>query len=141
MATHVTDGPVAKVIPAMPFMRVQIGVELAEWSGAKPGVPMQALRGRSGRRTRPNAAVCAIRTTVCFSDVTHHAGPNNLTQTTVAIFAMALVSHLSRCRGPGSHVTQHASLGNIMSQGLFAIHSLVKIHGALCRRSMMMIWC
>jgi len=73
MATHVADGTIAEIIPAVPFVRVQVGMVIPIRRRANPRIPMQPLRHGQNRRTRPHAAIGAIRPTVRLRHV-----PNEL---------------------------------------------------------------
>src|ERR1700724_2001585 len=95
MTAHVPERTVAEIIPTVPFMRMQVSVELAVRRRTDPFVPMHAFGGRHRGRTRPGATVGAVRPAMGFNDLAHHAGIDEFTKTAIAIFAMALVAHLS----------------------------------------------
>src|ERR1043166_1508095 len=114
MAAHVAQRTVAKIVPPMPFMWVQVLVEIPIRRRADPLVPMQARRDRHGRRARSDASVGPISPAMRLGDVSHYSGRHELAKPKITIHAMALVPHLGRRFGLARKFPQVTGLGDIM---------------------------
>src|SRR5665811_918798 len=80
VTTHVSDGTIAEVIPAVPFVRMDVGVKIAIGRGSDPVVPMHALGWFLDGRARTDAAVGAVCPAMRFGDFADDAAPNILAQ-------------------------------------------------------------
>ena len=128
VAAHVADGAIAEIVPAMPFVRLQIVVIIPVRSRADPFLPMKPGRDRLARRTRPAAAVGPVSPAMGLGHFPDRACPNVFAKHPVSFLAMALVAHLSGHLGLAGHVPQLARFGDIMADRLFAIDVFAQLH-------------
>src|SRR5207249_1988801 len=89
VAAHIAQRAIAEVVPAVPFVRVQVGVVFAERGGADPFIPVQAGWRRYGGRARANAAIGAVGPTVRLRDFSHDAAPDKFAEAAVTVLAVA----------------------------------------------------
>ncbi len=75
-----------------------------------------------------------------FCDVADRAGPDQLAEAAITIFAMALISHLGGCFGGLSHFAQLSRLENVVCQRLFAVNGFAELNSYARGRRMMMVW-
>src|SRR6266853_6291394 len=116
MAAHIAQRTVAEVIPAMPFVRVEIGMEIAIGSGPEPFLPMKTFRDGQHGRPGTRAAVGTVGPTVGLGDVAYHTGPDKFAEPPIAIFTVTLITHLRRGFGILGHLTQLASFSDIVTE-------------------------
>jgi hypothetical protein len=139
VATHISQGTIAEIMPTMPFVRVQVGVKVSIGRRTNPLVPMQTSGDRFYRRAWTHSTIRAICPTMGFGDIAHNAAPHKLAQSTVAILAMSLVAHLSRGFATLRHLNQLPAFSDVVRQRFLAVNRPVQIHRQHGSRSMMMI--
>src|SRR5262245_11300250 len=115
VAAHIADGTVAKIVPAMPLVRMKILVVVAVGRRADPFVPMQAGGHRDRWRAWALAPVSPVGPAVRLGNLADDPGPDVLAEATVALFAMALAAHLSRYSGVNGHGAHGASLADVVA--------------------------
>src|SRR5438034_7431315 len=113
VTTHVAKRTVPEVVPAVPLVRVDIGMKVTIRRGTNPFVPVKPRRDRNRRWTRTHSSVGAVGPTMSFSDISHDAVPHKFAQPAIAVFAMALVAHLRRGFGLTRHFPDFAGFGDI----------------------------
>ena len=139
MAAHISKRTVAEIIPAMPLVRVQVGVEVAIRRWPNPGIPMQIWRRRNAGRARPDAAIGPISPAMRLGDFPDHPAPNKFAQTAVAVHAMTLIAHLRGRFGFARHRPEQARFRDVVGQRLFAINGFAEIHRQHRGQGVMMI--
>src|SRR5438067_2050243 len=122
MATHVADRPISKIVPAMPFMRMNVVMKIAIRRRTDPFIPMQSGRNRLGWRPWTFAAVRAIGPAMRFGDFADDAGPNVFAELAITFFTVALVAHLRSDFRPGRHRAKSAGFRDVVADWFLAIN-------------------
>ena len=139
VAGQVAQRAVAEIVPAVPFVRMEIGMEVAVRGRADPLVPVHARGHRLGRRARADAAIRAIAPGVRLGDLADDPAPHELAEAAITLAAMPLVAHLRRHLVLVRQLAEAAGLGNIVAERLLAIDALAQLHGDQRRRGMVMV--
>src|SRR5208283_5927789 len=111
----------------MPFVGMKVMMEIPEWRGSDPCVPLHARGDGLGGRARPFASIGAVSPAMGFGDVADDAAPNKLAEAAVTLLAVALIAHLSGdlavMKGGAA---QFPGLGDVAAERLFAIDVLAR---------------
>src|SRR5262249_10589499 len=110
MTAHVADRAVAEVVPAMPFVRMDVIVKVAIRRRTDPFIPVQSSGYGFRRRAWTFASIRPVSPAMRLGHLADHAGPNVFAQLAITFLAMALVAHLRRDPGFRGHLAERTRL-------------------------------